>query len=78
MVKDAELNAEEDKKQARAGRGAQPGRRAGAQRTQEALAEYGDKLDAGEKEKIEAALKDAEEALKSATTRRRSKPRSKR
>jgi molecular chaperone DnaK len=28
------------------------------------LAEHGDKLDAGEKEKIEAALKDAEEALK--------------
>jgi len=28
------------------------------------LAEYGDKLDAGEKEKIEAALKDVEEALK--------------
>ena len=28
------------------------------------LAEHGDKLDAGEKEKIEAALKDVEEALK--------------
>jgi molecular chaperone DnaK len=28
------------------------------------LAEHGDKLDAPEKEKIEAALKDAEEALK--------------
>ena len=28
------------------------------------LAELGDKLDAGEKEKIEAALKDAEEAIK--------------
>jgi len=28
------------------------------------LAEYGDKLEAGEKEKIEAALKDLEEALK--------------
>jgi molecular chaperone DnaK len=29
------------------------------------LGEHGDKLDAGEKEKIEAAIKDAEEALKS-------------
>ena len=28
------------------------------------LTEYGEKLDAGEKEKIEAALKDVEEALK--------------
>jgi molecular chaperone DnaK len=28
------------------------------------LTEHGDKLDAGEKEKIEAALKDVEEALK--------------
>jgi molecular chaperone DnaK len=28
------------------------------------LAEYGDKLDAGEKEKIEAAIKSMEEALK--------------
>ena len=29
-----------------------------------ALADYGDKVDAGEKDKIEAALKEAEEALK--------------
>ena len=29
------------------------------------LAEYGDKLDAGEKEKIEAAIKEVEEVLKS-------------
>ncbi|MCV5753409.1 Hsp70 family protein, partial [Escherichia coli] len=28
------------------------------------LSEYGDKLEAGEKEKIEAAIKDVEEALK--------------
>ena len=28
------------------------------------LTEYGDKLDAGEKEKIEAAIKDLEEAIK--------------
>jgi molecular chaperone DnaK len=31
----------------------------------EAVAEYGDKVEAAEKEKIEAALKDLEEALKS-------------
>src|SRR6478735_2329190 len=43
MVRDAELNAAEDKK---------------------TLAEHGASLDAGEKEKIEAAIKDVEEALK--------------
>jgi molecular chaperone DnaK len=32
--------------------------------TRKALSEYGDKLDGGEKEKIEAAIKDLEEALK--------------
>jgi molecular chaperone DnaK len=41
------------------------------------LTEYGDKLDAGEKEKIEAAIKDAEEASR-ATTRPRSRPRPRR
>ncbi len=33
--------------------------------TKKALTEYGDKIDASEKEKIEAALKDLEETLKS-------------
>jgi molecular chaperone DnaK len=33
--------------------------------TKKAVAEYGDKVDAAEEEKIEAALKDLEEALKS-------------
>ncbi|MEN9888589.1 MAG: hypothetical protein RL559_626, partial [Pseudomonadota bacterium] len=32
--------------------------------TKKSLTEYGDKLDAGEKDKIEAAIKDLEEALK--------------
>src|SRR6185437_5069406 len=35
--------------------------------TKKALTEYGDKLDAGEKDKIEAALKELEETLKSSS-----------
>ena len=76
MVKDAEANAEEDKALERTGRRTQPGRRAGALH-EEGLTEYGDKLDAGEKEKIEAAMKDLEDsAEKRRTTRPRSTPRS--
>ncbi|MDE2258776.1 MAG: Hsp70 family protein, partial [Betaproteobacteria bacterium] len=64
MVKDAEEHAEEDKKNLEA---------VNAKNTLEALVhsvtkslkEHGDKLSADEKSKIEAALKDAEEALKS-------------
>jgi molecular chaperone DnaK len=64
MVKDAELNAAEDKKklgliQARNSADAM------IHSVKKSLAEHGDKLDAGEKEKIEAALKDAEAALTS-------------
>jgi molecular chaperone DnaK len=64
MVKDAELNAAEDKKklgliQARNSADAM------VHSVKKSLAEHGDKLDAGDKEKIEAALKDAEESLKS-------------
>ena len=64
MVKDAELNAAEDKKklgliQARNSADAM------VHSVKKSLAEHGDKLDAAEKEKIEAALKDAEESLKS-------------
>ena len=64
MVKDAELNAAEDKKklgliQARNSADAM------IHSVKKSLAEHGDKLDAGEKEKIEAALKDAEAALAS-------------
>ncbi len=63
MVKDAELNAAEDKKklgliQARNSADAM------VHSVKKSLAEHGDKLEAGEKDKIEAALKDAEESLK--------------
>ena len=63
MVKDAELNAADDKKkleliQARNSADAM------VHSVKKSLAEHGDKLDAGEKEKIEAAIKDTEEALK--------------
>ena len=64
MVKDAELNAADDKKkleliQARNSADAM------VHSVRKSLAEHGEKLDAPAKEKIEAALKDAEEALKS-------------
>ncbi|MCR5882014.1 molecular chaperone DnaK [Rhizobacter sp. J219] len=63
MVKDAELNAAEDKKKLEL---VQARNQADAlvHSVRKSLTEYGDKLDAPEKEKIEAALKDAEEALK--------------
>lgn len=64
MVKDAELNAAEDAKKLEL---VQARNQADAMihSVKKSLAEHGDKLDAGEKEKIESALKDAEEALKS-------------
>lgn len=64
MVKDAELNAAEDKKKLEL---VQARNQADAMvhSVKKSLAEHGAKLDAGEKEKIEAAIKDAEEALKS-------------
>jgi len=64
MVKDAEANAAEDAKKVEL---VQARNQADAMvhSVKKSLAEHGDKLDAGEKEKIEAALKDAEEALKS-------------
>src|SRR5438045_4387498 len=60
MVKDAELNAAEDKKkleliQARNSADAM------VHSVKKSLAEHGDKLDAADKEKIEAALKESEE-----------------
>jgi molecular chaperone DnaK len=63
MVKDAELNAAEDRKkleliQARNSADAM------VHSVKKSLAEHGGKLDAPEKTKIEAALKDAEAALK--------------
>ena len=64
MVKDAEVNAEEDKKLLELVN-ARNGLEAMVHSVKKSLGEYGDKLDGGEKEKIEAAIKDAEEALKS-------------
>jgi molecular chaperone DnaK len=63
MVKDAESHAEEDRKlletvQARNGLDAM------VHSVRKSLGEYGDKVSADEKEKIETALKDAEELLK--------------
>nr|WP_286184202.1 molecular chaperone DnaK [Piscinibacter lacus] len=63
MVKDAELNAAEDAKKLELIQARNQGD-AMVHSVRKSLAEHGDKLDAGEKEKIEAALKDADEALK--------------
>jgi len=63
MVKDAEANAEEDKKLRELVDSRNQGE-ALVHSTKKALGEYGDKLDAGEKEKIEAAIKELEEAVK--------------
>jgi len=63
MVKDAELNAEEDKKKVALVQARNQGE-AAVHSVRKSLREHGDKLDAGEKEKIEAAAKDLEEALK--------------
>jgi molecular chaperone DnaK len=64
MVKDAEANAEEDKKILELVN-ARNGLEAMVHSVKKSLGEYGEKLDAGEKEKIEAAIKEAEEAIKS-------------
>jgi molecular chaperone DnaK len=63
MVKDAELNAEEDKKVKEL---AESRNQADAlvHSTRKSLTEYGDKLEAGEKEKIEAAITDLEASIK--------------
>ncbi len=63
MVKDAELNAADDKKKLELVQ-ARNQAEAAVHSTKKSLTEYGDKLEAGEKEKIEAALKDVEAALK--------------
>ena len=63
MVKDAEANAEEDKKLRELVDSRNQGE-ALVHSTKKALGEYGDKLEAGEKDKIEAAIKELEEALK--------------
>ncbi|KAF1056195.1 MAG: Chaperone protein DnaK [Burkholderia gladioli] len=63
MIKDAEANAVEDQKLRERADARNQGD-ALVHSTKKAVAEYGDKLDAGEKEKIEAALKDLEDVLK--------------
>ncbi len=63
MVKDAELNAAEDKKKVELAQ-ARNQAEAMAHSVKKSLSEHGDKLDAGEKEAIEAALKGLEEAVK--------------
>jgi molecular chaperone DnaK len=64
MVKDAEAHAEEDKKALELVNSRNQ-LEALVHSVKKSLTEYGDKIDADEKSKIEAALKDAEEALKS-------------
>jgi molecular chaperone DnaK len=64
MVKDAEAHAEEDRKALEIVN-ARNQLEAAVHSIRKSLGEYGDKLEAGEKEKIEAALKDAEGVLKS-------------
>jgi molecular chaperone DnaK len=63
MVKDAELNAAEDKKRLEIIQ-ARNQADATVHSVRKSLAEHGDKLEAGEKEKIEAAAKELEEAIK--------------
>ena len=64
MVKDAEAHAEEDKKQLELVN-ARNQLEAMVHSVKKSLKDYGDKLDSGEKDKIEAAVKEAEGALKS-------------
>jgi len=64
MVKDAEAHAEEDRKALELVN-ARNQCEALVHSVKKSLGEYGDKLDAGEKERIEAAIKEAEATLKS-------------
>ncbi|MBA2676272.1 molecular chaperone DnaK [Ramlibacter sp.] len=63
MVKDAELNAADDKKKLEIVQAKNQGE-AMVHSVRKSLTEHADKIDAGEKEKIEAALKDLDETLK--------------
>ena len=63
MVKDAELNAADDKKKLEIVQARNQGE-AMVHSVKKSMVEHGESLDAGEKEKIEAAIKDVEEALK--------------
>ena len=64
MVKDAEAHAEEDRKTLELVN-ARNQAEALVHSVRKSLKDYGDKLDAGEKDKIEAAAKDVESVLKS-------------
>jgi molecular chaperone DnaK len=64
MVKDAEAHAEEDRKTLELVN-ARNQAEALVHSVRKSLKDYGDKVDASEKEKIEAAIKDAESVLKS-------------
>jgi molecular chaperone DnaK len=63
MVKDAEANATEDAKKVELVQ-ARNSADAMLHSVKKSMTEHGDKLDAGEKEKIEAALKEVDEAMK--------------
>jgi molecular chaperone DnaK len=63
MVRDAEANAAEDKRLKELTEARNQGD-ALVHATRKSLTEYGDKLDGGEKEKIESAIKDLEASLK--------------
>jgi molecular chaperone DnaK len=63
MVKDAELNAADDKRKLELVQ-AKNQADASLHSVKKSLTEYGDKLEAGEKEKIEEAIKHLEEAIK--------------
>ncbi|MDH4376950.1 MAG: molecular chaperone DnaK [Ramlibacter sp.] len=63
MVKDAELNAAEDKKKLEIVQARNQGE-AMVHSVRKSLTDYGDKLEAGEKDSIEAAIKSLDEALK--------------
>ena len=67
MVKDAELNAADDKKKLELVQ-ARNQAEAMVHSVKKSLGEHGASLDAGEKEKIEAAIKDVEEVLKTEDT----------
>jgi molecular chaperone DnaK len=63
MVKDAELNASEDKKKVELVQARNQGE-AMVHSVKKSMGEHGASLDAAEKEKIEAAIKEVEEVLK--------------
>jgi len=63
MVMDAELNAADDKKKLELVQSKNQAD-ASVHSVKKSLTEYGDKLDAGEKDKIEAAIKELEDVLK--------------